>query len=41
MWKNNTNTDLADRIRGLTSAPFVVTREPGGVPAAELNSGFW
>ena len=27
---------LADRIRGLTSAPFVVTREPGGVPAAEL-----
>ncbi len=30
---------LADRIRGLTSAPFVVTREPGGVPAAELIRG--
>ena len=27
---------LADRIKNLTSAPFVVTREPGGVPAAEL-----
>ena len=27
---------LADRIKDLTSAPFVVTREPGGVPAAEL-----
>jgi dTMP kinase len=27
---------LADRIKNLTSASFVVTREPGGVPAAEL-----
>ena len=26
---------LADRIKNLTSASFVVTREPGGVPAAE------
>ena len=30
---------LADRIRDLTSASFVVTREPGGVPAAELIRG--
>lgn len=27
---------LADRIETIISAPFVVTREPGGVPAAEL-----
>ena len=27
---------LAFRIKNITSAPFVVTREPGGVPAAEL-----
>ena len=27
---------LADRIKNLTSTSFVVTREPGGAPAAEL-----
>ena len=27
---------LADRIETIISVPFVVTREPGGVPAAEL-----
>tara|TARA_B100000989_G_scaffold27023_1_gene17426 strand:- start:1090 stop:1746 length:657 start_codon:yes stop_codon:yes gene_type:complete len=27
---------LADRIKTIISVPFVVTREPGGVPAAEL-----
>jgi len=30
---------LADRIKNLTSTAFVVTREPGGVPAAELIRG--
>ena len=30
---------LVDRIKRLTSTPFVVTREPGGVPAAELIRG--
>ena len=27
---------LTDRVENIISAPFVVTREPGGVPAAEL-----
>ena len=27
---------LTSRIKNIASAPFVVTREPGGVPAAEL-----
>ena len=30
---------LADRIKNLISTAFVVTREPGGVPAAELIRG--
>jgi len=30
---------LADRIKGITSTPFVVTREPGGAPSAELIRG--
>lgn len=30
---------LADHIKGITPTPFVVTREPGGVPAAELIRG--
>ena len=32
-------TILADRVKELTTAPFIVTREPGGVPAAELIRG--
>ena len=27
---------LVDHIKSMTSVPFVITREPGGVPAAEL-----
>jgi len=30
---------LADHIKGITTTPFVVTREPGGVPVAELIRG--
>ena len=30
---------LADHIKGITPTPFVITREPGGVPAAELIRG--
>ena len=30
---------LADRIKSITSTPFVVTREPGGAPSAELIRG--
>lgn len=30
---------LADRIKGITSTLFVVTREPGGAPSAELIRG--
>ena len=30
---------LADRITDITSIPFVVTREPGGAPSAELIRG--
>lgn len=30
---------LAEHIKKITSAPFVVTREPGGAPAAELIRG--
>ena len=30
---------LADHIKGITTTPFVVTREPGGIPAAELIRG--
>ena len=30
---------LADHIKDITTTPFVVTREPGGVPAAELIRG--
>ena len=30
---------LAERIKGITSTPFVVTREPGGAPSAELIRG--
>ena len=30
---------LADHIKGIKTTPFVVTREPGGVPAAELIRG--
>ena len=30
---------LADHIRDITTTPFVVTREPGGAPAAELIRG--
>ena len=30
---------LADHIKDMTTTPFVVTREPGGAPAAELIRG--
>ena len=30
---------LADHIKGIITTHFVVTREPGGVPAAELIRG--
>ena len=30
---------LADHIQSITSSSFVVTREPGGIPAAELIRG--
>ena len=31
--------NLADHIKSITSSTFVVTREPGGIPAAELIRG--
>ena len=36
MWKTTQIQYLAKKIEKITSTPFVVTREPGGVPAAEL-----
>lgn len=30
---------LADHIKDISTAPFVITREPGGLPAAELIRG--
>ena len=31
--------NLANRLKSIVSAPFVVTREPGGAPSAELIRG--
>ena len=31
--------NLANHIKSITTTPFIVTREPGGVPAAELIRG--
>ena len=32
---------LAGRIKNIITTPFLITREPGGVPAAELIGEFW